>query len=257
MVYPWLDLGAFRTLRIPFYLVLWSKFHLSHFENHSKVLSTYGKHIRKGRSDSFCIVACVCGTPILNRFIMENEEILDRFGDGLKDVSAQYQKYRGWIIFVALLLLLIGILSLIGFVYNVKMSIARLEIFGNPNEKIQWLSVVLRHGLTAIFGACSLFGGVGLLAKKRLGWVFSLSGAVFVTVMPVLAFVLPLLNSNLRSANPGGVMWFLVALFVSISTFLIWKPIRQQFSPNSFSYLIFICLVFLQIGFFVWWPLTR
>ncbi len=47
--------------------------------------------------------------------MMDNEEILDRFGDGVKDASAQPQNYRGWIVFVALLLLLIGILSLIGF----------------------------------------------------------------------------------------------------------------------------------------------
>lgn len=189
--------------------------------------------------------------------MMENEEILDRFGDGLKDVSNQPKKYRGWTVFVGVLLILTGVLSLIGFSYNVKQTLARLEVFGYSNDEIKWFRVVLRHGLTAIFGICSLVGGVGLLAKKRLGWVFSLSGAVFVPVMPVLAFILPLFNSNLRSANPGGFMWFLVVFFVSISTFLIWKPIRQQFSPNSLSYIIFICLVFLQIGFFVWWPLTR
>lgn len=184
----------------------------------------------------------------------ENELLDDQVG---RNQLIPELKHRGWVIFFAWGGMIVGLLSLFGFAYNVNQSIARLRIFVDSYHDINWFRLFLGHGFSFMFGVTSLVGGLGLLLKKRFGWSLSLSSSMSVGLIPILVVAMQMYNSRIRLANPGVLMWCVVAFFTIIASFLLWGPIRRQFSPKPTTYFVLVSTLIVHILLFSWLPLTQ
>ncbi|MFK7786856.1 MAG: hypothetical protein AB8B56_17175 [Crocinitomicaceae bacterium] len=171
-----------------------------------------------------------------------DENLLDDY-EKSKALEVEASKFvRRVLIVTGILLTVIGGLYLIGLTYDFYRMYEYMTS-GFSINFFSWDTWLLNKSLAFLYAISFVLGGIGLLRRKIIGWIFGVASTIF-GIFNILFFVF-WFGSDIDK-TPGAFGWILFAVavfFGLIVFFLLRSSVRKYFAPTTKSY-IFLGILF-------------
>jgi hypothetical protein len=135
------------------------------------------------------------------------------------------------------LMLVLGVLLTILGVYFVyvfsQSSFVFIELSMKNLDDSFYFRVWMMDTVTFVYGIALIIGGIGLIGRKKIGWIFSFATTIYAICLVSIGLIRTSIDSSL---NRVGFFWgasLILLLSALMLLFLLSRPIRNYFKPTK------------------------